>query len=990
MGFISTIDSALKEYKDELYICDNDGTRTMTYEEFNVLSGKVSEKLISKGIKKGDAVVISMERNREYVAAEYGVIRLGGTAIPVIPSYPEARVSYIKKDSGTKLVITEDFFEDIDNYYFNPDESKLDVYNADPENAGGVDLKDSEFDVSDPKRIILYTSGSTGNPKGVIYRDKAMCAYLERSATAAVRALKPFIYSATATMSFAVTITEYYRSIIIGGHVHIISDEVRKDIAKIEDYYEKHQITMGFLSPRMAKIYKNKDKALKVVITGSERVVNTYSDEFTITNGYGQTETCGGFCKFKIDKPYENTPVGKPLGEVKVKIVDENGNEVADGEEGLIVAIGIFPYEYNNLPEQSAKTFEKLEDGMIAVHTGDRGRILPDGNLLFVNRNDWMLKIHGQRVEPGEIEAVMNETKCVNASAVKGFELEDGSMLLCAFYTGDATKEDILKHVEEKLPHYMVPGAFVKLDAFPINPNGKVDRTALKKPDLSVNKVEYEAPENDIEKIICKAMEEILDIDQIGRNDDFYALGGNSLNAVRLVTECDIKGLSAYHIMVGKTPKGIALQYEKNAKNPKPEFKKYDKEGEYPLTLSNRYNIYDCEKINETIDLMDWRAFYELDEEVDISKLKKAIEDSLMAHQVYGININKDQSIIRNESFKAEVLEITVEPEKFEEFRRNKAYHKRDMLNDQLFDIEVIHVGTVKTFLYMNMTHQIFDGAAIALLYEEISQRYEGKTPEKEIYDIFDVSKYEEEVRNSSFYDDAVSYFDNQFKDLEAKDFKDTVEHQDSSARKLSDVDLNEIGRDEFLKKTGVSDITYIQAAICIAVSKAINQRKFTYKILHSGRDISEYNDIHGSIARGVYMLTDIDENLTVKDYLNKLQDTYQETVYYDVIPMKEIATKYPAVETEIYINYRGKMGKGFHLGDKRFQFLPIGYFFEDKHIEALLNFQIDELPNGKLSINLGAGFFSQEKTNQVMEDFEKALLLLITCENMKDIIERI
>ena len=113
----------------------------------------------------------------------------------------------------------------------------------------------------------------------------------------------------------------------------------------------------------------------------------------------------------------------------------------------------------------------------------DMGKILPDGNLLFVNRKDWMLKVHGQRVEPGEIEACMNETEGVSASVVRGFEQEDGSMLLCGFYTGDASRDSIRARLEEKLPRYMVPAVLVRLDRFPVNPNGKVDRMALEKPD---------------------------------------------------------------------------------------------------------------------------------------------------------------------------------------------------------------------------------------------------------------------------------------------------------------------------------------------------------------------------------------------------------------------------------------------------------------------------------------------------------------------------
>lgn len=978
MSFVTRIDSALLEFSEKDCVADNEGTRTITYKQFNELSLKVAEKLKAVGINEGDSVIICMGRCHEYVAAEYGAMRMGAVAIPIIPSYPEARIEFIKNDSGAKLVISEDFFTDIDNYGVDIENIKVDYY--------GVDENE---ETEDKKRMIIYTSGSTGNPKGVIYRNKAISNALDRNVTEALLKIKPFVYGASATMSFTVTITEYYRCFAMGGLVHIISEDTRKDIVKVQDYYAEHNISMGFLSPRMLRVYKNKDKALKIIGTGSERVVNTFSEEYAITNSYGQTETVGGFCKFKIDKPYENTPVGKPMDSVSIKLIDDEGKEVPNGEEGFVVAIGNFPYEYNNLPEQTAKTFEKLENGLIAVHTGDRGKLLPDGNLLFVNRNDWMIKVHGQRVEPGEIEAVMNEAKGVTASVVKGFELEDGSMLLCGFYTGNADKEDVLKIVEGKLPHYMVPGILVQLDKFPVNPNGKVDRLALTKPDLATNQAEYVAPENELQEKICKAMEVVLSIGKIGINDDFYRLGGNSINAVLLGEESGIEGLSPQIIMRGKTPKGIAAQYEIYAENLKPELtKKYDVQSEYPLTLGQKYNFYDCESIGDTIDLMDLRAFYELDDTVEIEKLKKAIEDSLKAHKVYGINFNKENgTFIRNNNYDASVLEIDVEPDKFEEYRINKSTGKRDILNDRMYDIEVIHVGE-KTFLYMNLSHQIFDGASIGLLFNEISDRYEGKTPLAEEYDIFDVAMYEKEVKESSFYEKALEFFDSNFSNLEKKPEGDSMEHQDSAVRRLSTVDFDKIGKDDFLREAGISEITYIQGALSIALSKILEKEKLTYKVIHSGRDTGAYSTVHGSIARAVYVAADVNKDMTVKEYLNNLQDVYQDSVYYDVVPMCEMAEKYPEVESEIYLNFRGKSSGGFHLGNKTFEFLQIGYFYIGKHIEALLNFQIDELPDGRLSLNLGAGFFSKEKTENILNTFEKALELIVTCEKIDDVLK--
>ena len=979
MEFINRIDSVLKEYRDRNCLADREGQRKLTYRNLDELSGKAAVKLRALGIRKGDTVMIRIGRSSEYIAAEYGAVRMGAVAIPVLPSYPEARTEYIRKDAGVKLILTEAFFDDIDRYDFDADRAKPDCFDV-----------DRGEEAAEERRFIFYTSGSTGVPKGVVYHDRAVLNAVERNLTETILKIKPFIYAASGSMSFTVSITEYYRSFAVGGFVHILSEETRTDILKVQDYYAAHEISMGFLSPRMLRVYRNRDPFLKIIGTGSERVVNTWSDEYVITNGYGQTETVGGFCVFRIDKPYENTPVGKPLPGVSIRIADENDRDVPDGEEGYIIATGYFPREYHNLPEQTAKTFRNLGNGLVEVHTGDMGKILPDGNLLFVNRKDWMLKVHGQRVEPGEIEVCMNETEGVSASVVKGFEQDDGSMLLCGFYTGDASGDAICAHLAEKLPHYMIPNVIMRMERFPVNANGKVDRMALEKPDLSVNRTVYEAPQNKTEAAICRAMEKVLEIPEIGRNDDFYLLGGNSMNAVALCSECGMEGFSPRHVLMGKTPAGMAAQYATGTGSLKPPLTHRETaEKEYPLTLSQKYNFYDCDKINETIDLMDWRAYYELDGTVDLPRLKKAIEDSLKAHAAYGIRFTPDRKVIRKDVFEAAVAEVTVSPDAFEAFRRNKAARKRDLLNDPMFDIEIIHVEE-KTFLSVNMTHQVFDGASIALLYDEISDRYEGREPARAAdgFDIFDVAAYEKALEGSVFRAEAEAYFDRQFAGLKEKPKGDTEEHLDSAVRTVIAADLSNAGKETFLKQAGVSEITYIQAAYFLALSKCLERDQLTCKILHSGRDETAYRDIHGSIARAVFVAADIDPDMRVRRFLDTLQDAYQKAVYYDVIPLPEMAEKYPGAEQEIYLNYRGNAGKGFHLGEKQFQFLPIGYFFTGKHIEALFNLQIDELPDGRLSVSAGAGFFTKEKTEKIVAAFEKALELILKEEKLGDILK--
>lgn len=976
MGFIVKIDAALKEYREKTCIVDQEGTRATTYEQFDELSGKVAEKLKSLGVKKNDAVIISQGRVMEYIAAEYGVLRLGAVAIPIIPSYPEARVAYIQQDSGAKLILTEDFFADIDEFNFNAGNAKVDYYDADLEN-----------DENDVKRLMIYTSGSTGNPKGVVYRDRALCAALIRNSSQFVRNLKPLVYGASATMSFTVTITEYYRNMSLGGLVHIISEDTRKDVAEVEEYYAKHNITMGFLSPRMLKVYKNKDKAIKMIGTGSERVVNTYSDEFFITNGYGQTETVGCVCSFKIDKEYENTPVGKPLEGITIKLVDEKNEEVPYGEEGFIVVVGDLPYEYNNLEEQTKKTFERLPDGLVAVHTGDRGRLDSDGNLIFVNRNDWMLKIHGQRVEPGEIEAVMNKTEGVTASVAKGFEQSDGSMLLCGFYTGTASESDVHKNVEDTLPHYMVPSVFIKLDKFPINANGKVDRMAIEKPDLSLRRAEYEAPVNELESKICDAMSTILNIDRIGRNDDFFELGGNSINSVMLAVECGIEGLSPMHIMLGKTPKGMVQKYNDMSSTKRPAMVKADSaRTEFKMTNSQKYQLNECDKIGSPVDSNDFRGFWKLDEKIDIDKLAKAIIGYFADSQGMQISFDREKKLMYRTDRKPQMNEYRLKKEEFEEFRRNKARVIRDLSSDELYEIALVYVEE-DVFLYININHLLYDESSLNNMIKEIEARYENRTFVGETTDVFDLSTYEESIKESDYFKAAVDFHEKMYFGITSENIPPRDEKQDSVIQKDVAPELDRATVEKFLVKNGVSEIIYLQTAFALALSKTLMKNdQFTYMVVYDGRIESELSKIKGVLAKSVYMHIDIDKEKSIYELLNGVLSDYQKLLFFDTVDSVEMTEKYPNIKNDIYLNFRGTVNLDLHLGDSILRFLPIGLFFEGGHVMTRINFLVDFTKDKHYIVRTSAGYNNKETLQELVDEFEKMLVKLVEAEQVSEL----
>ena len=218
---------------------------------------------------------------------------------------------------------------------------------------------------------------------------------------------------------------------------------------------------------------------------------------------------------------------------------------------------------YLNLPEATEKAFSEI-NGKRFFHTGDLARRLPDGNLEYINRKDWMVKVNGQRVEPGEIEHAMASCPGVSTAVVKSFENEQGQTFLCGYYVAREPVEEgrLRSWLKDLVPDYMVPQFLVHMDTFPLNANGKIDRLSLVKPDVSSYQAAYIPPENDAQQQLCAAFETLLSLERVGIHDDFFALGGDSIKAVRLQGLCPSLPLEVMDIFEGRTPEGIAQRLD--------------------------------------------------------------------------------------------------------------------------------------------------------------------------------------------------------------------------------------------------------------------------------------------------------------------------------------------------------------------------------------------------------------------------------------------
>ncbi|MDO4219366.1 MAG: amino acid adenylation domain-containing protein [Synergistaceae bacterium] len=871
---IETFLQTVKDHGAEPAISDDNGT--FTYNELCEFAKCVAANLQKNGVRYGSRVIVEIPRSKEYGGCLIGCWIMGAVAIPLSDDYPEERLNYIKQDSQYDLCIDENFMKSMDmSLRVEPIISEMDA-----------------------EGIVIYTSGSTGNPKGVVHDFYSMAAVAARNTIhdKEEKTERNNIVGLVAPFTFVVGTGLFIAALPLAKHIVIVPDEIRKDPYKLAKYYDDNDIEASFVPPRIVNFMLKHNKSLKIISVGSERITNIYfNDHPVVMNGYGATELFGGTLGFKIDKLYENTPIGKPFGTEKAYVLDENNNQVEIGE--LCIA-GYVAKGYLNRPEETKKAFVKNPfteiDGYERMfRTGDIVQRLPDGNLVFIERKDWIIKINGQRVEPLEVETTVRRFPGIKEAAVKDFTAKNGVTYLAIYYVADegVTEEKLREHCKTNLPHYMVPSFYTKMEVLPLNPNGKLDRKNLPEPDIASYKREYVAPQNKIEEAICHAIEEVLQCGRIGRDDDFFLLGGDSIKAIETINALEDLPIDLEKFFEGKTPAKIAELIENGGSDEIP-FERVQKAA-YPLT-SSQLGVYFAVEENPKSLMYNNPISITLGENVNVAKLAAAVEKTVANHKAYQCNIDVVGGvpcmIPNNRKFKLECRKTNDMQTELQQFIK-----PFDLANGELIRACIFESNEEKV-LALDAHHIVFDGTTLSILLKEISRAYGGYDLFEERTSAFDLSTYEEVVRTSQKYDDAKTYYKQMFDGLELSndfpsDFKDKGEAKlDTVECKLS------LERDKllkFLKSNNFTEHSLFLSAFAFVLAKFNGTDQSLVCVAESGRHTSMTFNTAGMLVKTIALPVDLKGESDITRYIRKMQEMFRKNTKNDVYPFAELATEY-------------------------------------------------------------------------------------------------
>ncbi|MXV13445.1 amino acid adenylation domain-containing protein, partial [Xanthomonas sp. LMG 8992] len=538
------------------------GEQRLTYGALNRCANRLAHRLIALGVRPDDRVAICMERCTELVVAVLGVLKAGGAYVPLDPAYPAERLAYLLQDSAPSVVVTQPSV-------VLPLAASVPRLHLDTQ---GLEELTGQSE-SDPLpqgmgthhlAYVIYTSGSTGQPKGVAMPHRALRNLLAWQEGADSGACLPQRVLQFSALGFDVAFQEIFHTLGTGGCLLLADEAIRQDPFELLRFLQAQQVQRIFLPfvalQGLAVAAQQSGTAMpalcEVVTAGEQLFANPAIRAFfhanpgcRLHNHYGPTETHVVTALTLVGEPAKwpaLPPIGKPIANVRIYLLDAHGAPVPIGVTGeLHIGGDALARGYLHRPALTAERF--LADPFVdkpharMYRTGDLGRWRADGTIEYLGRNDFQVKVRGFRVELGEIEARLAACTGVRDAAVLAREDATGDKRLVAYVVPEASTAPSASALREALSHalpeYMVPSAFVMLESLPLTPNGKLDRRALPAPDQkAVVSRAYAAPQGGLEQAIATLWEELLCLERVGRQDHFFELGGHSLLAVRLVT----------------------------------------------------------------------------------------------------------------------------------------------------------------------------------------------------------------------------------------------------------------------------------------------------------------------------------------------------------------------------------------------------------------------------------------------------------------------
>lgn len=860
----------------------------LTYKELNEKANQLARVLVQNNVKIGDIVGIYLNKSLEVVVSMFAILKAGAAFLPLDLDYPEDRLNYIISNSSPKVIFSSKNVEcSINAPTILVDLSEEFYKNQDSTNLG---LTISPEDLM----YVMYTSGSTGNPKGVMVKHKniirlaAFPNFIEFS--------KNEVMVQTGTIVFDACIFEIFGSLLHGFKLYILKKENILDIPYFTNFLKEKNVSILFLTTGLfnqlgiqnPSMFSN----LKYLLTGGDVIskasiqkIRNCAPNLKIINCYGPTENGSYSTCYHVIGNEEIIPIGKPITNSTAYVVSNNllcpigvPGELWVGGDGI--ARG-----YINNEDLTKEQFieNPFGEGMI-YKTGDLVKWLPDGNIAFLGRIDNQVKVRGFRIELSEIDrkllAVNNIKQAL--TVVKNI---NNNKTICSYIISDE-EIDIknLKGILSKhLPPYMVPTFIMQLKEFPLNINGKVDIKALPTPSIDNSKREIIKTRNNIDKAIITILEELLNINNISINDSFFDLGGDSLSAISFTNTISHKlnvTVTVSNVFNYPIIKDLSDYISSLTKIDETSIKPAPKMDYYPASNAQK-RIYYASIMDDNSILYNVSGGIIVDKPLDINLLKNCFKTLIERHEILRTHF----SVIENDIVQIidNTIDFNLKVEKTDSEDLNNIYSNFvkpfDLSKAPLFRSKIIELKNNQMLLLLDMHHIISDGTSLSILLQELCDLYNGNTlPEKQL-DYKDFTLWEKEEFEKEPFKQSKDFWVNQYKDeipllnmptTYARPSVQSFEGANYYTMLSKEVfeKVNEVS-----KNLGITPYMLMLSAFYILLSKYSSQDDIVVGTPIVGRELPELSNMLGMFVNTLALRNKVDHSSNFDNFANSIKE---------------------------------------------------------------------------------------------------------------------
>ena len=903
----------------------------MTYAELNRQANRLAHFLRKKGVAPEHLTGISLERSPEMVIALLGVLKAGGVYVPIDPAYPQERIRYILNDSGISLLLTQEKLKDVFQ------EFSVEIITLDSgKHLFARDEATNPSSLSHPQNAayMIYTSGSTGRPKGTIIQHRSLCNLTRFQ-------IKDFHLNETsrvlqfASFSFDASVSEIFTTLISGATLYIADRETLMPGPSLVRLLEDRAVSVVTFPPSVTSLLNSEDfPALKTLISAGEAcppdTAAQWSQNRRFINAYGPTENTVCASSFVVETEINaaRVPIGMAIDNVQLYVLDRGGNLLPPGVPGELHIGGMsLARGYFNRPALTAEKFIpnafSNTPGERLYRTGDLVRADANGIIEFLGRVDQQVKIRGFRIEPGEIEQILKSFDAVQSAVVMAREDIPGNPVLAAYLVmRDKQKTDsaaVRNFCASRLPDYMVPNAFVVLDAIPLTTHGKVDFRALPKPDFERLSAEdiFTAPRSEEEQLLADIYCELLHLNEVSVTQSFFALGGHSLLAAQLASRIrDAFGVEIPLITIFEAPAiaGLTLQIEQlrsvHGGRSLPPLQPAERNESLPLSFAQQ-RLWFLDQLAPDNATYNIPAALKFIGAFDIDLFKKSLATIIRRHESLRTTFGSENGM------PVQMIKETLNPEPqfsdlshLREDERNEraqqlaaedAAEPFDLEIGPLFRAKIIKLAEDQHVILFNMHHIISDGWSVSvlirefsLLYDALSKGYEAQLPDLPVQ-YADYAHWQRSWLKEELLDEQIRFWKNTIglnpEPLQLnEDFpRPAIQTFNGNSVSVSLPAALTARIKTFSQNEGVTLFMFLSAAFQTLLHRYAGQETILIGSPSAGRNQSEIENLIGFFVNNLVLKGDFSEDPGFRDFLHEVRKNILNSYSHQDLPFEQL-----------------------------------------------------------------------------------------------------